>query len=135
MEKYDLDKELYKLLEENDLEQNEENLNTLKKGLCDGSIDILDATVIMTEDVNDDNVLVKILENNGFDVDEANLKELEEGLESGDILLTEGIFRKWKNKLRARKRMKQLWKEGKAGPQVRAMANAESENNETKKEE
>lgn len=128
----ELDYRLYQLLEENDFETTESNLEMLKTGLSEGLYDILDVSnVEINENMTSDEILSELLKANDYDTDEENIKELAEGLQSNEILLTEGIFRKWKNKIRARKRMKQMWKDGKAGPQQK---HASSENTTEKNE-
>ena len=98
------DYELYQYLEESGFEPDEENLEILKENL--------DAI----EELNDFE-LYQCLEDAGFETSEENLEILKE-----NVVLDEGLIkaiRKHRNRKRAKKRMLQMWKDGKAGPQVK----------------
>lgn len=129
----ELDYELYKLLDENGFEPTEENLEILKEGLSTGEFDILDSSnVVFNEGMSQDFLYKQILENNGFEIDDESISALEEGIVNGEILLTEGVFKKWRNKIRARKRMKKMWAEGKLGKHKEEEQKAESSEEEKK---
>lgn len=112
--------ELYKLLDENDYVPSEESMLALKEDIENGNIDILDSSVInFNENLTFDSMITTLAENNYIDNVENEKEILKEEFDNDYLFLTEGFFRKWKNKRRAKARMKDLWKEGKAGPQVK----------------
>ena len=111
-----LDYKLYKALDENGFVPSNKNLELLKEGIVSGRYEILDTSdILVSESASEDSVLSQLLEKNEYAVTDENKELLESKFDKGEILLSEGIFRKFRNKRKARKRMKEMWAEGKLG--------------------
>lgn len=111
-----LDYKLYKALDENGFVPSNKNLELLKEGIVSGRYEILDTSdILVSESASEDSVLSQLLEKNEYAVTDENKELLESKFDKGEILLSEGIFKKFRNKRKARKRMKEMWAEGKLG--------------------
>lgn len=111
-----LDYKLYKALDENGFVPSNKNLELLKEGIISGRYEILDTSdILVSESASEDSVLSQLLEKNEYAVTDENKELLESKFDKGEILLSEGIFKKFRNKRKARKRMKEMWAEGKLG--------------------